>query len=265
MPLIAGRFLEDADNHRELRVCVVDQDVAQRYWPGQSALGRRLVNGPTFNEAEAATIVGVVGNVKQKNLSDPVGLGAIYFPYQHYSSTDLSVVIRTPLDPTSLATALQKIVLKLDSELPIDDLKPMQARVDDSLVARRSPAVLAAIYSGVALLLAAVGTYGVLGYAIRQRQREIGLRMALGALPAQVRDQFLGLGLRLLLAGLALGLVGAWAVGRAMQNVLFGVDAIHPGVCALAGGVITLVVLGAAYFPSRRASRINPLDALRDE
>jgi predicted permease len=265
VPLIEGRFLEDADNHREVRVCVVDQDVAQRYWPGQSALGRRLVNGPTFNEAEAVTIVGVVGNVKQKDLSDPVGLGAIYFPFQYYSRTDLSVVIRTPLNPASLAAALQRIVLKLDPELPIDDLKIMQARVENSLVARRSPAVLAAIYSGVALLLAAVGTYGVLAYAIRQRRREIGVRMALGALPAQVRDQFLGLGLRLLLAGLTLGMVGAWAVGLAMRNVLFGVGLMHPGVCALTGVVMTLVVLGAVYLPSRRASRINPLEALRDE
>ncbi|MES1167768.1 MAG: FtsX-like permease family protein, partial [Oleiharenicola lentus] len=223
IPLIEGRYLEDADNHREQKVCLVDQDFANRYWPGKSALGRRLCSNPKFEEKNALTIVGVVGNVKQTELAETKAQGATYFPMNgNYTPANFSVVLRTGMDPAALAPMLQKVVLKLDPALPVDELKPMQAWIDESMLARRSPALLAGIFAAVALLLAAVGTYGVLAYAVNQRRREIGVRMALGALPSQVLAQFLGLGARLLLVGIVLGVFGAWAVGRAMQNVLFG-------------------------------------------
>lgn len=265
IPLIEGRFLEDADNHREQRVCVVDQDLARRDWPGQSALGRRLASDPEFTEKNATTIVGVVGSVKQNDLADTEGLGAIYFPYQNYADSSVSIIVRTPLAPEALAPMLRKVVLQLDPALPVDDLKAMQTRIDDSLVARRSPAVLAGIFAGVALLLAAIGTYGVLAYAVSQRRREIGVRMALGALPQQVLAQFLGLGLKLLLAGIALGGLGAWALGRAMQSLLFGVGTVHAGVLAATAAVLLLVVLAATLLPSYRASQVSPIEALHND
>ena len=265
IPLVAGRLLEQADNEREQKVCVVDQDFAQRYWPNGSALGHRLSNDPMFSEKTAHTIVGVVGSVKQNDLSEKGAQGAVYFPYKNYSARSVSIVVRTPMAPEALAAAVKQTVLKLDPELPVDDLKPMQARLDESLVARRSPAILAGIFSGVALLLAAIGTYGVLAYAVNQRRREIGVRMALGALPQQVLAQFLGLGARLLAAGLILGVLGAWGAGRAMQSVLFGVGAIHLGVLLAASAVMAVVVLLAVFLPSHRASRVSPIDALRDD
>lgn len=263
IPLLEGRLLENAD--RERRVCVVDEAFAQRYWPGKSALGHRLNDGPVFQRDNAFTIVGVVSTVKQNQLDDTKPLGTVYYPYQYWSDPAISVVARTNMAPEALAPALRKTVLQLDSELPIDNLKPMQNRIDESLVTRRSPAMLAGIFAGVALLLTAVGTYGVLAYAVSQRRREIGVRMALGALPQQVLTQFLGLGAKLLLAGITLGLLGAWAAGRAMQSQLFGIGSLHPGVLAVTAGVMVSVVLLATFVPSHRASRVSPTEALRDE
>ncbi len=162
IPLVEGRFLEDADNHRKPHVCVVDEAFAKRYWPNQSALGHRIANGAVFTEDSAHTIVGVVSTVKQNDLTESEPRGSIYYPYVASPSTGFSVVVRTPMAPEALASTLKRTVLAIDPELPVDDLKPMQARVEDSLVARRSPALLSGIFSGVALLLTSVGTYGVL-------------------------------------------------------------------------------------------------------
>jgi predicted permease len=265
IPLIEGRLLEDADNHREQRVCLVDQDFARRYWPGQSPLGRRICREPTFDGKKAFTIVGVVGSVKQRELAETSAQGALYFPMKgDYTPNTFSVVLRTAMEPASLAPMLQKVVLQLDPSLPVDQLKPMQAWIDESTVARRSPALLTGIFAAVALVLAAVGTYGVLAYAVNQRQREIGVRMALGARPGQVLAQFLGLGARLLAAGVVLGLLGAWAAGRAMQGVLFGVGAVHPGVLVVTTALMMLVVLLATFLPARRAAAVSPIEALRE-
>jgi predicted permease len=263
IPLLRGRLIEDADEHREARVCVVDQAFADHYWPGGDPIGHRLAQNVTIDDKSAATIVGVVASAKQSELAETAGHGAVYFPYSAYNSNYFSLLVRTALPPAALAPMVQKAVLQLDPELPIDDLKPMQARIDDSLVARRSPAVLAGVFAAVALLLAAIGTYGVLAYAVSQRQREIGVRMALGAMPQQIFAQFLALGARLLLAGLAVGIVLTWLAGRGMQSVLFGVGTWNLAVLAVTAGVMLAVVFFAMFLPARRAARVNPIDALR--
>jgi predicted permease len=264
--LRAGRFLTAADSRRAERVCVVDEDFARYYWPDASALGQRLFEGSEEGtDAEAFTIVGVVGSVKQAGLTDDAAQGAIYYPYVFRNDGDIFVVARTGIPPESLGLTLQKVVRQIDPDLPVTDLRSMKTRIADSLVARRSPALLAGLFAGIALLLTSIGTYGVLSYAVAQRRREIGLRMALGARPEQIRGQFFRLALRLLAFGTILGVMGAWLAGRAMQTVLFHVPALNLAILASAAGVMAVVSLVACLLPAHRAARISPMEALAEE
>jgi predicted permease len=261
-----GRFLTAGDSRRSERVCVVDEDFAQYYWPHASALGQRVFEGSEeTKDAEAFTVVGVVGAVKQAGLTDQAAQGAVYYPYALRTDDTLFVVARTSLPPESLGLTLQKVVREIDPELPVNDIRPMETRIADSLVAQRSPALLAGIFSVIALLLTAVGTYGVLSYAVAQRRREIGVRMALGARPNQIRDHFLAIALRLLAAGTILGLIGALLTGQAMRTLLFEVPPLHVATLAAAAGVIGVVSLIACVLPAHRATRISPIEALADQ
>jgi len=261
-----GRFLTAADSRRAERVCVVDLDFARRYWPRGGALGQRLFEGSKEgNDAEAFTIVGVVGAVKQAGLTEDEGQGAVYYPFGHRPDRNLFVVARTSRLAESFGITLQNIVRTIDPELPVSDLRSMETRIADSLVARRSSVLLSGLFSGLAVLLTAIGTYGVLSYAVAQRRREIGLRMALGARPGQVRGQFVALALRLLSSGALLGLLGACLTGKAMQAVLFHVPALDLATLAGTAGILAAVSLFAGLLPSHRAARISPLEVLTEE
>jgi predicted permease len=261
--LRAGRFLTAADARRSTRVCVVDEDFARYYWPQGDALGRLLYQGSEA-DSEPYTVVGVVGAVKQAGLNDEEAQGAVYFPYVFHPSNDIFVAVRTSQSPQSLGLTLPRLVREIDRDLPVTDLQTMESRISDSLVSRRSPALLAGLFSAIALLLIAIGTYGVLSYAVAQRRREIGVRMALGAQPEQIRNQFFYLALRLLAGGTLLGFVGAWLAGRAMSSVLFHVPALHLPALAVTALVMAAVSLTACLLPSRRAARISPVEALTD-
>ena len=171
------------------------------------------------------------------------------YPFVHRAERNIFVVTRTSLRPEGLGNTLRDVVRTIDAELPVNDIRSMDGRIADSLVARRSPALLAAAFSAMALLLAAIGTYGVLTYAVSERRREIGLRMALGARPEQVRRQFLSVALRLLAVATALGLGGAWLTGRAMQAILFQVPAVHAPTLLATAVIITLVSLVGVSAP----------------
>ena len=266
IPLREGRLLTSADSHRPERDCVVDEDFARRYWPNGGALGQRLAHGDERDDAKLFTIVGVVGTVKQKGLTEAQGQGAVYLPYAYCKgATSVFVVARTSQRPDAFAETLRKLVHAAHPDLAFGNVRSMETRVADSLIARRSPALLAGIFAGVALLLATIGTYGVLSYAVAQRTREIGIRMALGAQRGQIGSQFLSLGLRLLTAGTVLGLIGAWLAGRAMQSILFDVPALH--LATLLGTALLLgaVSLIACLIPARRATKVDPMVALRAE
>jgi len=266
LPLLEGRFLTSRDARLGSRVCVVDEDFARRYWPRGGALGQHLFAGSEEgSDADAYTVVGIVGAVKQAGLAENEALGAVYYPYSDRFDSALYVVTRTTGAPESLALTLQRVVRTINPELPVNNIRSMETRIADSLVSRRSPAMLAALFSAVALLLTGIGTYGVLSYAVSQRRREIGLRIALGARPAQVHRQFVSLGARLLAAGLFVGLPGAWLTGRAMQAVLFNVPPLHLLTFGGAAAVMTLVTLAACLVPSQRAARVSPAEVLAEE
>jgi putative ABC transport system permease protein len=264
--LRAGRFLTGADSRSKARYCVVDEDFARYYWPHASALGRRLFSGSEPGpDAKAFTVVGVVGSVKQAGLTDNSAQGAIYYPYAFRPDRNLFVVVRGSVPVDSLARALQRTARQIDPELAVSDVQPMDGRIEDSVMTRRSPALLGGIFSVIALLLIAVGTYGVLSYAVAQRRREIGVRMALGARPEQIQSQFLALALRLLAGGMLLGLFGAWMTGQAMQAVLFRVPAHSWVILAGSAGIIAGASLTACLLPALAAARISPMQVLAEQ
>jgi predicted lysophospholipase L1 biosynthesis ABC-type transport system permease subunit len=209
------------------------------------------------------TIAGIVGMVKQNSLADQHGYGVVYYPNALFPALGFTVTVRTAQAPTAAGTAFCEVIRRLDPELPLTDVKTMISRIDDSVAGRRLPLLLAGIFAGFALLLAAVGIYGVLAYSVAQRRREIGVRMALGAQPEQILRQFLGLGFRLLAIGLPLGLIGAAMAGQAMASLLFGIGPANPLVLAGTAAVLAAVAVLACLLPAQRAARISPMEALR--
>ena len=276
IPLLKGRFFEDSDSglkgvewydtdaNGPPRVAVIDEVFAQLHWPDGDAIGRRFSTNPAaFDKRTTYTVIGIVGKVKQIDLAETEELGAAYLPY--VKVPEFHVIVRSPLSANVMASTLEKVVGELDPNLPIYDISTMQTRIDDSLVMRRSPAILATVFAAVALLLAAIGIYGTLAYGVAQRRREIGVRMALGARRRQIGSQFLYMGIKLFAAGALVGTMGAWTAGRIMQSILFQVPPFH--VLSLIGTAvaIALVTLIASSIPAIRASRINPMEALRSE
>ncbi|MFI5356918.1 MAG: ABC transporter permease [Opitutales bacterium] len=263
IPLREGRFLTADDTARGDHVCVVDDVFARIYWPDSSALGHQLYNGVPEEGEKPCTIVGVVGAVKQTDLADEKPKGAIYLPYAYYDSRNLNVALRTALPPASLGPALRAAVLRLDPNMPVTALQTLDGRIDESLVSRRSPLLVAAIFAGAALVLAGIGLYGVLAYTVAQRRREIGVRLALGARPDQIRAQFLRLGTRLVVIGVLLGGLGTFFLGRAMRSLLFGVTSGHLGVLAATATILVAIALVACLLPAARAALVPPMEALR--
>ncbi len=259
--LLKGRLLNDDDSVHSNAVCMVDQDFARRYWPGKSALGHRISGGP----GGTYTIVGVVGTTKQDDLSARGASGMVYFPYVNNAGPRVTAVLRTMQAPQSAGPAFREALLRVDPELALEDMKTMTSLIDSSLEARRSTLMLASIFSGVALVLAAIGIYGVLAYSVSQRRREIGVRMALGAQPRQILTQFLSIAAKLVLVGSILGVMGGWLTARAMAGLLYGVDGGNAAVYCAIALLLALVAMAACLIPAVRAARVPPMEVLRSE
>jgi predicted permease len=270
--LVSGRFFEERDGANAPKVVIVDERLARRFWPGTDPIGRRMYEPSDDKDLTAINdktvwyrVVGVVGEVKLRGLVEGVGdTGAYYLPEAQSPARRFTFAIRTSGEPTSVAGAVRSEIGRLDREIPVYDVRTMRERTERSLVTRRSSMVLSLAFGAVALLLSAVGLYGVLAYLVTQRTKEIGIRLALGSSAAAVFQLVLREGLLLLAAGLAIGVAGAVAISRTLEGQLFGVHATDPLVAALAIVTLGLVALAACTLPARRATRIDPVIALAE-
>ena len=262
IPLIEGRVFTDADTAESTPVVVVDQYLVQRYFPGQSALGHQIQRGG--RDSPRLTIVGVVGTINSIDLAQPVIKERIYYPVTQAAQPRLAVVLKTGLDPTRLVAELRAAVQSIDPDQPIADVRTMEQWMSRSLETRRAPMVLLALFGAVALVLSAIGIYGVLAFGVAQRVREFGIRQALGANRGAILSLVLTQGLRTAAVGVAIGLVGSYVLSRFLQTLLFGVQPHDIGVFIVVSVLLFMVALAACYIPARRATKIDPIVALRE-
>jgi putative ABC transport system permease protein len=260
--LLQGRAFTAADNEQSHGVAIVSEAFARKYWPNENPIGKRVNTG--VDKRGPSEIVGVVADVKQLALTEPAK-PALYTPFPQAPWPFLSIVIRTPGDAAALTGSLRAIVRKLDPDQPVGDIKTVTEYVANAVATPRFTAALIGGFAAFALLLAGFGLFSVMAYSVAQRRREIGIRMALGAQPADVRTLVAGQALRLGAIGVVVGVAGALAATRVLDTLLFGVTATDPltfaGVCA----ALLVVVAAAAYLPARRATRLDPILALRTE
>ncbi|MCH9648741.1 MAG: ABC transporter permease [Deltaproteobacteria bacterium] len=272
IPLVAGRFFDHRDTADAKRVVIVDQRLARRFWPGEDPIGRRMFFPSEASdllklppEEEMLTVVGVVGEIKMHRLVDsrePVG--AYYFPFPQSTGRTLSIALRGPA-PETLRAPLTRTMAALDPELPLFEVRTMKDRMQQTLITRRTPTILALTFAAVALLLATIGVYGTLAYLVTQRRREFGIRLALGSGKERIRRLVLREGTGLMAVGLALGLVASIALGRFLKSQLYDIEPTHAGVLASVAVVLMLVSVFASLVPALKATRIDPMVALSSD
>jgi putative ABC transport system permease protein len=265
IPLLRGRQFGAEDTEKSPGVVVINETMARRYWPGEDPVGKRLSPGRPESPSDWMQIIGVVKDVRQFDLiADPKT--QMYLSYEQvgfFAPRDL--VVKTDVEPLSLAAAVRQTVWQIDKDQPVSNIRTMEEIAAESVARQRFSMLLLAIFAGVALLLAAVGIYGVMSYSVAQRRNEIGIRMALGAQKSDVLKLTVGQGLKLVLTGVVFGLVGAFMLTRLMSSLLFGVGATDPTTFVSISLVLIGVALLASYIPARRATRVDPLVALRYE
>ena len=265
IPLKKGRFITEQDLAGSPAVVVVDEEMVRRYWPNTDPIGKRIFFGAApGTPVEYITVVGVVGHAKQESL-DAEDRVQLYFPYRQSASGFMSLVVRTNVPPETLIQPLRQAVLSVDKDQPLANVKTMEALLADSVGQRRLSMLLIGVFAMVALLLASIGIYGVMSYSVAQRAHELGIRMALGAARGNVLGLVLRQGMTLVLIGLALGIGGAFALTRFLESQLFGVDPTDPATFTIVAVVLASVALVATLVPALRATRVDPLVALRQE
>ncbi|HYU98710.1 MAG TPA: ABC transporter permease, partial [Pyrinomonadaceae bacterium] len=264
--MLKGRDFTERDNKQGPPVVIVNQAFARKFFPNEDPVGKRVRPGISTDTDEPAMreIIGVVSDIRNRNLSSELRPG-YYMPAAQMPFNQMTLVVRTTNDPHSVITAVQNEVHAMDNELPIFNVKTMDEYISATVAGPRFNATLLVIFAGVALILTIVGLYGVMSYSVAQRTNEIGIRMALGAQTSDVLRLIVSQGFKLVLIGLGIGLAGAFALMRVIASLLFGVTAKDPLTFAAVAVLLALVALLACYIPARRATRLDPLHALRYE
>jgi putative ABC transport system permease protein len=263
-PLKRGRFFTDTDDRQAPQVVLIDEALVERYFSNRDPLGARMKRGGPTSEAPWMTIVGIVGNIKSDGFDKPAQ-PHLYFPIFQNPAYAMAIYLRTDVAPTAVTQSLREQVHTLDRDLPVFGERTMSQVAAESISRRRFAMQIVGVFGILALLMAAVGIYGVIAYSVTQRTREIGIRVALGASRSAILRWVLKQGLVLTMAGVVVGIVGALALTRLLRSLLFGVgptDILTYGALAI---LLTIVALVACYVPARRATKVDPLIALRYE
>jgi putative ABC transport system permease protein len=261
IPLIRGRFFTEHDISTSSPVVIINETMAKRFFPNEDPIGKRLdISGPTY----LREIVGVVGDVKQAGLKASIP-PQVYEPFSQKRSTSFNVLVRGAGEPMRLAEAVRRQVLAIDKDQPISNVRTMGEIVARSVAQDRFSVFLLALFAMLALVLAAVGIYGVIAYSVTQRTHEIGIRIALGAHQRGIVKLVLGQSVRVVLLGVGIGLAASVLMTRLMASLLYEVKPTDPVTFVVVSVVIIGVALAATFDPARRASRLDPMVALRHE
>jgi putative ABC transport system permease protein len=270
--LVAGRLFDAHDTEGSARSVIVDEPLARRFWPGRDPIGRRLyfpqnieTGGTPPPEDQWLTVVGVVKEMQLQGIAANTGsglFGTYFLPFRQFPVRLFTVAIKSERDPLSIAGSVRAVIARMDPELALYDVRPMDALVERALVDRRTPMLLAIGFAVMALVLCAIGIYGVLAYDVRLRTREIAIRIAVGAAPLRILGMVLREGAVLVSAGALAGLAGSFLLRRSIESQLYQVQVTDPIVFGAVAGLLLLVATLACALPARRAMSTNPSVAL---